>query len=39
MLQLSFFREQPDRVLKGLQKRNFSAEQAQSILNEMLELD
>ena len=39
MLQLSFFREQPERVLKGLQKRNFSAEQAQSILNEMLELD
>jgi seryl-tRNA synthetase len=39
MLQISFFREQPERLRAGLKKRQFTAEQIEVLLNKVLELD
>ncbi len=39
MLQLNFFREQKERILLGLKKRNWSDEDALAIVNEVLGLD
>jgi seryl-tRNA synthetase len=39
MLQLNFFREQKERVLLGLKKRNWSDEDALNMVNEVIGLD
>ena len=39
MLQLNFFREQKERVIVGLKKRNWSGEDIEQTVNEVLSLD
>ena len=39
MLQLNFFREQKDRVITGLKKRNWSDEDIQDVINQVLSID
>ena len=39
MLQLNFFREQKDRVITGLKKRNWSNEDIQDVINQVLSID
>lgn len=39
MLQLQFFREQKERVITGLKKRNWSDEDIQNVINQVLSLD
>lgn len=39
MLQLNFFREQKDRVIIGFKKRNWSDEEIENVLNQVLTVD
>ena len=39
MLQLNFFREQKERVITGLKKRNWSEEDIQNVLSQVLSID